>query len=457
MTMNKTEQELYDKFPEMISHSIKMEDPNQSILIYSGKFTLVRNDKTLILDGRISYDWIPTNGVRFIGKILENELEILNLLDAKPTTELFIENQFFGICRISGTKIGIEPTVEGFLLKNSVLGDKSVPVSSIRFTIPNLMDFHADPIKLVENNSIQFCRRRIVFKNKDYQITIDGFPYYDKLKEKLSSKGGYLIQYNGEIKKIKGSIHYSDLRDLTVSFSVFLSFINGRRCATLFHQGIYDNEVVWTDYTPSKLDLYKSVFTWSVYDDTSGFNDLWVNFHRLWSKKGDRDFLNSIIHWYLEANKNSGYVEGSIILTQVGLELAYNWYVIENKKLIIGKDADNITAANKMRLLLSQIELESDLPETLTSLKQFIIDNDLTDGIEAFVQIRNALIHSQEDKRKRLHKIDTEVLIEALQLGLWYLELSILKVLNYNGKYQFRCSGNLWKGTNNLKVPWVAD
>ena len=457
MKMRKTTQEYYDEFPNMITHSIKMEEPNQSIEIFTGKFTIVRNEKVVILDGTISFDWIPSKDVRFKGKVLKNELQLINLFDASPITELLIDNQLFGRCRISGTNMGKETIIEGFMIEDSVLGDKSIMVSSVRFTIPNLKDFHAEPIKLIHDGRIQFCRRRLVFTNQNFNITIDGFPDYDKLKEKLSSCGGYLIQYNGEIVKTKGSIHYDELKDLTASFSVFLSFINGRRCATLFHQGIYDNEVVWTEYTTHKLDLFKSVFSWSIWDDTSGFNDLWINFSRLWTDKNDKDFLDSIIHWYLEANKNSGYVEGSIILTQVGLELAYNWYVIEKQKLILGRDTDNISAANKLRLLLSQIDLKPDLPSNLTALEQFIIDNELSDGIEAFVLVRNALVHSQEDKRKRLREIDSKVLIEVLQLGLWYLELSILKVLNYNGKYQFRCSGNLWKGTNDLKVPWNPD
>jgi len=94
------------------------------------------------------------------------------------------------------------------------------------------------------------------------------------------------------------------------------------------------------------------------------------------------------------------------------------------------------------------------LPKRLTALGSFIVENELSDGIEAFVLIRNALVHSQEEKRKKLIKIAPAVLYETLELGLWYLELSILKVLNYKGKYQFRCSGEIWTGTNELNVPW---
>ncbi|MGB4568690.1 MAG: hypothetical protein WBH96_06955, partial [Dysgonamonadaceae bacterium] len=47
--------------------------------------------------------------------------------------------------------------------------------------------------------------------------------------------------------------------------------------------------------------------------------------------------------WYVEANSNAGFSEGSIILAQTALELIYNWWIVENKKIILGKDSENIS------------------------------------------------------------------------------------------------------------------
>lgn len=456
--MTKRTDDLYDKIPEMVTHSLKMEEPNESIHIYEGKFSLRREDKVTILEGAISFDWIPNIKVVFKGSVIQSQIDVVNLLNfhSSTTTELIIGNQVFGKCWISGTTLANNTKIEGFMIEDSVLGDITIPVSSVRFAIPNLRDLDGAPIKLTTQARVQLCRRRIVLKNQVYQITLDGLPDYGKLKEKLTAKGGYIIQYHGEIVKIKGSVDYKNLKDLITCLSVFLSFINGRRCTTLFLEGIHENELIWNDYTPHKVDIFKTVFTWSIDDDISGLNSFWTNFCNLWSNRDDKDFLDSVIHWYLQANKNTGYVEGAIIMTQIGLELIYNWYLIEKKKLITGKDADNISASNKIRLLLSQISLQSDLPVGLKSLKKFMIENDLPDGIEAFVQIRNALVHSQEEKRKKINEIDSAVLIEVLELGLWYLELSILKVLDYRGKYQFRCSDRP-SGSNYLKVPWTTE
>ena len=39
----------------------------------------------------------------------------------------------------------------------------------------------------------------------------------------------------------------------------------------------------------------------------------------------DKNFLTSAIHWYVEANGNRGFSEGSIIMAQTALELLYNY------------------------------------------------------------------------------------------------------------------------------------
>lgn len=105
--------------------------------------------------------------------------------------------------------------------------------------------------------------------------------------------------------------------------------------------------------------------------------------------------------------------------------------------------------------MLSQINVSTKVPDSLTELISFVNDQELPDGIEAFVQIRNALVHCQEEKRKKLKKIDDQILYDANDLGLWYLELAILNILNYTGKYQSRCVKAEWKGSNYRVVPWA--
>ncbi len=79
----------------------------------------------------------------------------------------------------------------------------------------------------------------------------------------------------------------------------------------------------------------------------------------------------------------------------------------------------------------------------------------MIDGVDAFVQIRNAIIHSQEEKRKKLETWDNSAKYEALQFSLKIIELSLLYILGYKGKYFNRCSGAKWAGDGEEMVPYI--
>jgi hypothetical protein len=62
------------------------------------------------------------------------------------------------------------------------------------------------------------------------------------------------------------------------------------------------------------------------------------------------------------------------------------------------------------------------------------------DAPKIFTEIRNAIVHSNEDKRKKLTTYSLNVRFEALTIGVWYIELIMLYLLKYKGKYENRCS-----------------
>jgi hypothetical protein len=139
-------------------------------------------------------------------------------------------------------------------------------------------------------------------------------------------------------------------------------------------------------------------------------------------------------------------------MAQTALELIYNWLLIEKEKIIVGKDAETISAANKIRLLLSRMKIPYEAPVGLNNLHAYIKKNttksEPLDAPEIVVQIRNAIVHSQIEKRRKLSVIPVVVKVEALRLCLWYIELSLLNILHYTGKYNNRCDGIM------QDVPW---
>ncbi len=453
--MKKTN-DYFESVPNVITSKYIMEKPNQSIDIFKGEYSLKIKDRTLTIKGKIFFSWLPAQNVKFEGVVKEPKFNsIVEIVKQGFYSEidLYINDYMLGKAQllnykhIQETNLRIE--IGGIINSESVLGDKSISVSKVVFIIPNLTDLLGDPVKFKNDDDKggPTYLGRSIFENDKYIITIDKLPNYKSLYDDLKKQGGYITLYTGEIIKKKGDIDFKELQELRHSFSVFLSFLNGRQCSPLFLQGVHENETKWTDFTAYRTEPFKTVESWLPKSSTNGLNELWYSFSDLWRNKSDKDFLEFIIYWYLEANGNSAKIEGSIIIAQVALELIYNWLIIEKKKLLIGKDGENISAANKIRLLLSQVKLDVDTPNVLINLKKFINDNDeIADGVDAFVSIRNALVHSQVEKRKKLTKISSGVKFEALQLSIKYIEHSLLSILNYKGKYYDRCSGKLFEG-----------
>jgi hypothetical protein len=440
----------FDDLPRIVISSILMKEPNESIPIYSGIFELSISGKSLTISGSLNLEWFPTKRVRFEGKIIECTIELDELLKLDLTYDIIIDGLKVGTSRFSEITLGDESECKGELNHNVIIGDRSVAVSKIQFAVPNLRDFFGHPVAL---NTNSMGMNRLTLDTNEYSIIIDKLSNFPELHKKIKSHGGYIFLYSGEITKKNGPIYHDEFKQLAYCLSSFLSFLNGFQCSVYVAQGIYENEAIWTDYSPNTVGLYKTTFSWPCKLSIDGLNEAWQEFYKLWKEPDEEGFINSAVHWYLEANSNS-IIENGIILTQIGLELVYNWLIVENKKILIGQDAESISGANKIRLLLSQIGLTNEIPDLLKDLKLHIDQNNLPDGVEAFVQIRNALVHSREEKRRKIDQIDPHIIHQAYQLGLWYLELSILRIIEYRGKYRFRCSDKKWSGEDEIQVPW---
>lgn len=446
--MDETIAKIHNEIPDIIKSAYEMEHPNLPVGIYDGEYTLVAKKESFKIEGKIYFDWFPKNVVKFEGMLINPSSNIIRAFDSNEDFDLEIDGLMFGRALLLRVSDAPRSKISGIVVGGSVLGDRAISVSDVNFVIPNFRYVYGDPVKEIDDNGrIQCYRSRLILENENYTITLDSSSNFDTLDKELKEKGGYVTLNMGELKKKDGSITHNELQSLIYCFSTFLTFLNGRRCAPLFLQGKYEGDVIWTDFTSYQVDQYKTVDSWMPHAPIDGLNELWREFSKMWSDPNDKDFLKSAVHWYIESNANSGYLEGSIIMTQVALELIYNWLVIEKKKLLIGRDAENISASNKIRLLLAQVNCSSEVPESLKSLKEFVNDNkEIVDGVEAFVQIRNAIIHSQEEKRKKLTNMHYKIKYEACQLSLFYIEYALLSILKYKGKSFNRCSGARWAG-----------
>ncbi len=109
-----------------------------------------------------------------------------------------------------------------------------------------------------------------------------------------------------------------------------------------------------------------------------------------------------------------------------------------------------LNAANKLRLLISSLNIPKEIPSSLSALhgkrgKKW------DDGIDAITCIRNSFVHPNEQSASHNHPY-----YEAYNLSLWYLELVLLRLCGHKGKYSNRLAGNKYIGTVE-SVPWAQN
>jgi len=99
---------------------------------------------------------------------------------------------------------------------------------------------------------------------------------------------------------------------------------------------------------------------------------------------------------------------------------------------------ENLWASDRVRLLLREMRVGYEIPPMLDQLKKFKIDgsNPYSDGPHAITDIRNGITHPKKKKRERLGKLGPRLTYEASELGLFYLECSLLGLCGYFGSFR---------------------
>jgi len=442
----------------LINPTVEMTEPNESIQISKGVFHIrVSEDRIHEITGEISFSWFPSIGARFKGIPRDSILHFIDIFQQDNKLDLLIDKKFVSKVLITDVKFFEDSTqgeISGISSNELIQGDATVPFSELYFSIPNLQNFYAK-IGYIKDDPKKRLSSRVIFECDKYSITIDRHKKFEDVFTKLKQNGGYFLTYSGSLssKDKKKGINLSSAKKIIEPFNIFLSFVNGSRVSLLFLTGKNETETIWKDYSKYNVDPYKSTYTWShtsIY--SKGDTSIWNNFLEIWKNPEGKSFLTSVIHWYTNANRLSGAVEGAIIMAQTAIELIYNYWIIEEKKLLHGKDSEDLKAANKIRLMLSQISSDIiKIPSYFKELKNFAEStNNVTDAPDVIVYIRNAVVHSQKEKRNALSTINTTIRFQALQISIWYIELALLKILDYKNTYINRCTGY----DAPQKMPW---
>ena len=150
-------------------------------------------------------------------------------------------------------------------------------------------------------------------------------------------------------------------------------------------------------------------------------------------------------------------MEGATILIQTALDLLAWTLLVKDRTVLSENGFEKLSAMDKLRRLGLACEVPLDIPASMVEISKLAKKHNWTDAPQALVEIRNALVHPNPKNRLRQAGLiaETRVLRECWRLGLWFLELVILKLVSYEGSYSNRLQQDVSGHHKAESVPWT--
>ena len=246
------------------------------------------------------------------------------------------------------------------------------------------------------------------------------------------------------------------LEELRWRTFILLSLVAGREIGVGPTCGIdTENRVVWLETGAPRLRAGKPGVAWCPrHLVASAIPTLAHGFAAL-SDEATVKILDRAIGHLLAAGGGE-VLDIRIPMATAGLELI-SWSILQQRGWLDTDALSRLPAAARTRLLLQWAGIPVEIPDAFRALsaRRSRVGRADWGGPEVLFNVRNALVHppKRSDEPGWPH---SDELLESWQLATWYLELTVLRVLGYNGSYWSRLRLGRW-ATDVEPVPWARD
>lgn len=418
---------------------------NESIPIYEGIFDIFDENRKMVLKGNISLEWLPKPKIRFYGDVLETQIDLASHEDNFFGNQVKLKALDSLECNvmITGVSFGLKNNVSGIMVED-LSANNHVDVERVDFAIVNFQDSFGSNINFGKRNYLG----RITLSYKEWRIIIDKRHDYssppEKIMTQLKNKGGYLITHLARIERADNhSFNTGEIESLIKGVHWLLSFASGRHVGVCLFRGIKQEEVVWYGNKLSIISNWKSNITWFPKQKAEILENIYpMLVERLEDDFGSRVFWE-MLSWYIECHSDS-IIENKLVSIQVALETLSWVYLVQSSQLISKRQYKMNTASSNIKYLLKKLNISTSIPE-IREFENLTYDS----GVHLLTAARNDVVHPEKKEQ-----FTTNQKIKITQLGLWYIELSTLYLLEYQGLYTNRLTLPSWEGLYE-KVPWT--
>lgn len=415
-------------------------DWNQSILIAKDEAFFKDSDRIILSgDAEVRLDLLPKLGVKvYVKNIQFFDFETVYRLSYSAFQSLDLELK------------NVKKPIKGSMSVNDIFTSNSFVWSSHGSIIGIGGDDTQMQYVVFHLFNFKKILKPVNLKYKNWVIELLPSQKSEERFKRLENYGGYALTHRGCLKKVDDtSFSSKEAEEILSALFLFFSFAKGDQCATVYPVGFdsSDNKVWELWYTP-RVTSFSKTTSWFVELYPKHLEDLFFGFMDKLSENGWKDTFRRVLYWYYTANTSN--IDSGIILTQTALEKLMYMYFNGNpingdaakqlKKLLCTLDIpvcinEDTPALKKLAKEVNQSIKKKKEEEKLSKIKNKNGPSKWTDAPNALIEMRNYLVHPKH----KYYPVDFRPAIyETWKLGLWYLELSLLKLCGYSGEYHNR-------------------
>lgn len=287
-----------------------------------------------------------------------------------------------------------------------------------------------------------------------WRITIDALPTLTEDFRTSEREQTFALTHTMRLARADGSTFtYAAASNATYALQVALSFAAGYWVGLICPAGYDENgEVTWMEVGPSHNGRARRCGAWFSDARPGDLNELLTKFLPMWREPEPTDPLRSATTSSIISH-GSGFVEQRIITALSALDtLSWTAEVIES-----GMPAKKWRGEGASVHLTRVLDwLEIDPAHTESPGRDAISAWGREQGCEnlpaSVVAVRNAVTHPKPGKNVYAHD---GVLTQAWLLAVYWLQLAVLRRINYYGHAADTADMTRWAGTSN-PVPWAS-
>lgn len=447
-------QSLLPPAPPALQPAYPVGELNCTIVLYDGELEIEQGSKRLQGAGTLQFQWFPSPRITFC--LRETSAQVFFQIGAEAILRLG-DGRTVPSARITsmpmrGCEGRFSQRLSG-LITSPASQEIVLPFSYLTFLLPNFPDMVGEGILYPSDT---WRAGRIDLRACGWRVTIDLIEHPRDFHEDLEQQSGYIVTHVGRLEREDGSTFTEEQAgSILKGLGWYLSFATGRWTGPLLACGFDGNDTRLREmWNVPRTVPWRFVKTWLDTNHRGHLIDLFPGYLQRWTDPDWQEVTELATHWYIEANAQAGSVEGSLVLAQAAFEMLASAIVVDEKGWVSVDAFEKLPAADRIRLLFVWAGVPLTIPSSQTELIALARGRNWVDSPQAITEIRNPLTHPTPKNRERFRNYSPAARTEAWNLALWFLEMCLLRMCDYNGTYGCRLAMRYLGNVD--PVPWTT-